>query len=148
MRVLSLGTFDLTHQGHAIHFRNAARLGPLWVAVNPDDFVARYKRPPILSLDERLGMVRAMRWVEYAFPNFGAEDSKIAIEYARAGGNDRTPVADRLIIVHGDDWTGEAYMEQLQVTQEWLDERKVTLAYVPYTGGISTSEIIERVRRQ
>jgi len=138
-RVLVLGSFDLTHAGHVRFLSKAAALGDeLYVALNSDDFIRRYKREPILTWKERAEMLAALKVVDYVFPNFGSEDSKQAIIHANKG-------ADELIIVHGDDWTGDSYMEQLQVTAEWLDQRMITIAYVPYSAGISTTEILQRI---
>ena len=33
------------------------------------------------------------------------------------------------------------YLGQIGVTQEWLDEREVWVLHVPYTEGISTTDI-------
>ena len=49
-------------------------------------------------------------------------------------------------IIHGDDWTGDAYLKQMGMTQEFLDENEIKLAYVPYTKSISTSDIIKRLK--
>lgn len=38
------------------------------------------------------------------------------------------------------------YLSQIDVTADWLQEHGVSLVFVPYTVGISTSEIITRVR--
>lgn len=139
-RVLVLGSFDLLHPGHLSLLRKAATFGDqLWVAVNSDEFMARYKRPPIMKLKERMDMLSALSLVDEVFPNFGGEDSKPAIVHANKGAH------DGLVIVHGDDWTGESYLQQLGVTQEWLDQRMIEIEYVPYTQGVSTSDILRRV---
>lgn len=140
-RVLVLGTFDLLHPGHVNFLREARYLGDeLWVALNTDDFVERYKRPPIFTFEERRQMLKALRDVDIVFPNFGSEDSKPAIIHARKG------TLEPMIIAHGDDWTGEDYMRQLDVTEEWLQARDIRIEYVPYTAGVSTTDIIRRIR--
>lgn len=139
-RVLVLGSFDLTHAGHVRFLKQAANLGEdLWVALNTDDFIRRYKRPPILTYAERKEMLSALSVVDAVFPNFGSEDSKPAIVYANKG------ASDGLVIVHGDDWTGADYLRQLQVTEEWLDQRMIEIAYVPYTASVSTTMILDRI---
>ena len=50
------------------------------------------------------------------------------------------------IIVVGTDWARKDYYAQIDVTQDWLDERDIILAYVPYTEGVSTTKLIERIR--
>ena len=50
------------------------------------------------------------------------------------------------IIVHGDDWDGEGYFKQIRVTPEFLEEHHVSMVYLPYTKGISTSELVEKIK--
>ena len=131
------GTFDLFHYGHAAFLEQCAKRGKVIVALNTDEFAARYKRPTVLTLGERMESLRSCKWVEDVIVNVGDEDSGVTIDL----------VKDKKIsyIAHGDDWTGPALMEQLGISQEWLDERHIKMLYIPYTAGISTSEIIRRV---
>jgi glycerol-3-phosphate cytidylyltransferase len=141
--VLVLGTFDLLHPGHVKFLRQAAFYGDkLVVALNTDEFVNAYKRPPIMTYDERAEMLRSLRLVDAVFPNFGGYDSKPAIVHAQ-----KCFPMERLVIVHGDDWTGESYLKQLDVTREWLDQREITIEYVPYTTSISTTDLIRRIKK-
>ena len=50
------------------------------------------------------------------------------------------------IIVHGDDWTGEGYLNQICMTPEFLQKHQIELVYLPYTKGISTSKIIKSIQ--
>jgi glycerol-3-phosphate cytidylyltransferase len=133
------GTFDLFHSGHINFLSRCAEYGKVVVALNTDQFAARYKREPILSLAERYDAVEACRFVDKVFVNIGNEDSWITIN---------TMPADCKIkyIAHGDDWTGESLLKQLNVSQPWLDEKGIQMLYIPYTEGISTSEIIRRIK--
>lgn len=133
-RILALGTFDLPHAGHASFLERCAMFGELWVALNTDEFAARYKRPTICSLEERRKVVSAWRFVDHVIVNEGCEDAKPAILKAM-------PDA----IAHGDDWQGDSLMAQLQVSRDWLRERKIAMLYVPYTQGVSSTEIVRRI---
>lgn len=133
-RVYIGGTFDLFHVGHVRLLEVAASLGDVWVALNTDDFAERYKRRPVVPLDERAEVLEACRWVSGLLVNEGCEDSRPAIEKVRPR-----------FIVHGDDWTGDGYMRQLGVTEDWLAERNITIRYLPYTKGVSTSSLLERM---
>lgn len=134
-RVYVGGTFDLFHAGHVAFLRRAKQLGThLIVGLNTDEFAARYKRAPIMSFDERRELLEGCRYVDEVVVNEGCEDSRPAIE--KAGAN---------VIVHGDDWTGEALMRQMGLTPGWLAAKRIELAYVPYTMGVSSSEILARV---
>lgn len=131
------GTFDLFHYGHARFLEECSKHGKVIVAINTDDFCERYKRKPILTLGERIESVRSCKWVDDVVVNVGDEDTGLTIDL----------VKDKKIsyIAHGDDWMGPALMAQLGITQKWLDSRSIKMLYIPYTKGVSTSEIIGRV---
>lgn len=133
MTVYIGGTFDLLHKGHIELFKRAKQFGKVVVSLNTDEFATRYKRKPIMDLGERFILVSACKYVDRVVVNWGDEDSKPAI--LRSGAD---------IILHGDDWTGEKLMKQMSLTQEWLDKHKIRMEYLPYTKGISTSELIKR----
>jgi glycerol-3-phosphate cytidylyltransferase len=134
VNVLAVGTWDLFHPGHVRFLWRAKQLGSsLVVGVNTDEFAAVYKRRPVMSLDERVEMVGSCRHVDMVLVNEGGADAKPLIEKAAAG-----------VVAHGDDWTGESYLDQLGVTPEYLRERGIVVAFVPYTAGISTSALIAR----
>lgn len=134
-RVLALGTFDILHPGHVRFLRAASSMGDhLTVAVNTDAFTAKFKRPPIFTLSERTEMLGALAVVDTVIVNEGGADAKPAILQSGA-----------TIVVHGDDWTGASYMAQLDVTRPWLESHGVEIRYVPYTAGISTTDIILRI---
>lgn len=130
------GTFDLFHWGHVRFFAQVrARFGYVIASLNTDEFATRYKRRPVLSLTERLTMIEACRYVDEVTINDGNEDSSIAITRVKP-----------TVIVHGDDWQGESYVRQLGLTPEFLQAQGIRLEYVPYTQGISTSELLARIR--
>ena len=65
---LANGCFDLLHVGHVRYLEAARRLGDvLFVGVNDDAAVARLKGPgrPLLPLDERVEILRALRAVDH-----------------------------------------------------------------------------------
>jgi glycerol-3-phosphate cytidylyltransferase len=130
------GTFDLLHYGHVRLFRRAKeRFDRVIVAVNRDDFVARFKRRPVMNLEERMEMIAACRYVDAAVVNVGDEDSRPTLLTSHA-----------THFIHGSDWTGESLLHQLGLTQAWLDEHKIEMVYFPYTQEISTTMILARLR--
>lgn len=132
------GTFDMMHYGHIRLFKAAKeRFGYVVVSLNTDDFTTRFKRMPIMNLQERIETVEGCRYVDQVIVNVGGEDSKPAILLARP-----------THIVHGDDWTGPAYLKQLGINQDWINEYGIKMAYLPYTAGVSTSQLLERVKCQ
>lgn len=133
--VLTIGTFDLLHPGHLDLLRAcrdlAGPLGHVVVAVNPSDFVERFKkRRPVQELPERMEMLRACRMVDAVIVNFGEE---------RAG-----PVIDAVapdLLVIGDDWRDRDYLGQLHIDQAFLDHRGLSIEYVPRVRDWSTTGI-------
>lgn len=66
--VLANGCFDLLHVGHIRYLHAARQLGDvLFVGVNSDAAVRRLKGPgrPLMSADERVELLSAMRDVDY-----------------------------------------------------------------------------------
>jgi cytidyltransferase-like protein len=67
-KVLVSGCFDLLHAGHIAFFKTAANYGKLYVSVGRDDNLLALKgKKPFFSQEERLFMVRSVKFVEEAF---------------------------------------------------------------------------------
>ncbi len=129
------GTFDLFHKGHLEFLRRCSELGKVTVALNTDEFILAYRgSAPIMTYDEREAVLLGCKFVENVIPNSGNEDSKPSI----------TLVKPSLIVI-GSDWARRDYYKQMQFTQDWLDERGIGLCYIPYTQGISTTELKKRI---
>lgn len=72
-KVFVSGCFDLLHSGHVAFFEEAAALGELYVGLGSDETVYRLKgRPTVNNNDERLYMVKAIRYVKDAWINRGS----------------------------------------------------------------------------
>lgn len=125
------------HHGHAEFLRKCRDYGRVIVSLNSDEFAERYKRKPIMNISERMAAAQACRWVDKVVVNIGDEDTGKTID-SLAG-------VKVIYIAHGDDWTGNSLLGQLGISQEWLEERSIQMLYVPYTRGISSSDIIRRI---
>ena len=67
-KVFVSGCFDMLHSGHAAFFKAAAAFGDVYVSVGRDETVARLKgKAPVNTQEERLFMVRGMRYVKDAW---------------------------------------------------------------------------------
>ncbi len=133
------GTFDLFHSGHVKFLQQCRRIagqdGRVVVALNTDEFIERYKgKAPVMSFSERRAVLMACRYVDSVVENIGGSDSKPTI---------LNVLPDFIVI--GDDWAKKDYYAQMQFTQEWLDEGGIGLIYVPYTQGISTTDLKKRI---
>lgn len=133
------GTFDLVHSGHIRFLKACRRLagqdGQVVVALNTDAFIEAYKGvAPVMTFDERKEVLLGCRYVDAVVANIGGADSKPSIEQV---------MPDYVVI--GDDWARKDYYAQMQFTRSWLDAMDIQLVYVPYTPGISTTELKKRI---
>jgi glycerol-3-phosphate cytidylyltransferase len=73
-------------------------------------------------------------YCDQVIPNSGGQDSTIAIE----------KIQPQFVAI-GTDWAQKDYYAQMNFTQEWLDDRNIVLLYLPYTAGISSTEIKKKI---
>ena len=141
LKIYTGGTFDLIHSGHVRFLRACAELGEVTVALNTDEFIAKYKgKPPVMTYEERFAVLSEFESVKNIFPNVGGADSKQTIEHIRNVAHIHPD-----IIAIGSDWARKDYYKQMDFTQDWLDENFISLIYIPYTKGISTTELKKRI---
>lgn len=135
INVYVIGVFDLFHRGHIELLRRSRLLGDrLIVAVNSDNLVAAYKRQPIYSEIDRLELVKSCRYVDEAFI-IDDYDNKHILTTKKIK-----------VVVHGDDWEYHSYLKQIRVTEDFLLENGIEIKLLPYTQGVSTSEILKKIR--
>jgi glycerol-3-phosphate cytidylyltransferase len=142
LTVYTGGSFDLFHRGHAEFLKRCAEIagqdGKVVVSLNTDEFILAYKgKGLVINYDDRKSVLLACRYVHSVVPNVGGADSRIAIELVKPD-----------IIVVGSDWARRDYYAQMGFDQDWLDERGIGLAYIPYTQGISSTDIKARLAKR
>ncbi|SHJ43643.1 cytidyltransferase-like domain-containing protein [Tangfeifania diversioriginum] len=72
VKVFVSGCYDLLHSGHIAFFKEAAKYGDLYVGIGSDSTIEELKgRPTVNGDQERLYMVKAVRFVKDAFINSG-----------------------------------------------------------------------------
>jgi cytidyltransferase-like protein len=72
MKVFVSGSFDLLHSGHVAFLREASMYGDLYVGIGSDKSIKQLKgRETINPQEERLYMVKAIRYVRDAWVNSG-----------------------------------------------------------------------------
>jgi glycerol-3-phosphate cytidylyltransferase len=133
------GTFDLFHAGHVNFLKRckeiAGELGSVVVSLNTDEFIKEYKgKSPIVSFSDRMAVLKACKYVDQVIANSGGADSKPTILQVNPN-----------IVAIGSDWAKKDYYKQMQFTQDWLDDKDISLIYIPYTKGISSTEIKTRL---
>jgi glycerol-3-phosphate cytidylyltransferase len=137
MRVYTGGTFDLFHAGHVNFLRMCHLYGDVTVSLNTDEFIAEFKgAPPVMDYAERYMVLDACVYVDRVVENVGGPDSKVAIESVKPD-----------VIIVGNDWLERDYCGQMGFTTEWLRQKRIAVCFVPYTEGISTTDIKARLRK-
>lgn len=125
------GVFDLCHAGHKKLMANALKFGNrLIVGVCGDEECASYKRPPIMTTQERVDEVRLCKYVSEVIPN--SPVSGVTEEMIR--------YYNIHIVVCGEEYNTPTD------TYYAVPRRLGILRTVPRTPGISTSVLIARIR--
>jgi len=126
--VFTNGCFDIIHIGHVRYLKQAKALGDmLVVGLNSDRSVSRIKpNRPINSQDHRAEVLSSLDMVDYV-TLFDEETPYELIKFLQP---------DKL--VKGGDWKKEEIVGS-DIAQETYS--------LPYIEGVSTSEIIERIKR-
>lgn len=125
---------DLIHPGHLNIIKEAAKLGEVTVGVLTDKAIASYKRLPFLSYDQRKMIVENLKGVERVIP----QDT---LDYRP---NLRQVKPD--FVVHGDDWKEGIQKQTRQDVIDCLAEWGGKVIDVPYTKGISSTQINENLK--
>ncbi len=126
------GVYDLFHTGHLNMIETAkSQCEHLIVGVHADEVVEGYKhRRPIISEEGRRRIIESISEVDEAVITRFRDKMKLWEKYHFD------------VIFIGDDWKGT---ERWNKFEKELAKIGVGVVYVPYTKGISTTEIRERI---
>lgn len=120
---------DLVHPGHLNVLERAAQLGRVVVGLLTDEAIASYKRLPYMSFEQRRAVVESLKHV----------DEVVAQESLDYVPNLRSLKPD--FVVHGDDWQTGVQAATRQRVIDALSEWGGELVEVPYTQGISSTQL-------
>jgi len=120
---------DLVHPGHLNIIKHAAELGDVTVGLLTDAAIASYKRLPYMAFEQRREVVAAIKGVEKVVP-------QETLDYVP---NLRQYKPD--FVVHGDDWREGVQAKVRQSVIDALAEWGGELVEVPYTKGISSTQL-------
>ena len=124
---------DLFHAGHIEFLKKAKKFGDyLIVGLDSDKDCQSYKRLPILKLEERMKAVGACKYVDKVIGNVPLRVTDEFIDKHKID-----------VVVHGDDYdeTKREYFYGVAI-------KRGIFKTVSYTDGISTSDIINRVKER
>lgn len=132
------GVFDLFHEGHLNLLERCKEMcDVLIVGVCDDDYVRNIKhKEPVYLENQRVRILNALKVVDRAeLVTIEETDNKmLALEKFHFN-----------VLFSGDDWKGsERYLR----TEEQFREFGAVIEYLPYTQGVSTSQIKEQLKQQ
>ncbi|UTR10575.1 adenylyltransferase/cytidyltransferase family protein [Evansella sp. LMS18] len=127
------GVFDLFHVGHLNILKKAKeQCDHLIVGVSTDKLVLEYKnKQPVTSFEDRKAIVEGIKYVDQVVPQFN-RDKYSAWEHL---------LFDVMFV--GDDWKGNALFAELEMR---FSQVGVDIVYFPYTKGVSTTLVKEKIR--
>lgn len=127
----TVGVFDLFHVGHLNLLEKCkAQCDYLIVGVCDDAYVRDIKhKQPVIDENDRVRIVRALKCVDRAeIVDYIVTDDKM-LAYEHFGFD---------VLFSGDDWKGS---ERYNKTEEQFQQIGVAIEYLPYTKGVSTSDL-------
>ena len=127
-RIITYGTFDLTHIGHINLLRRAKQLGDyLIVGLSTDSFNSLKGKQSIFPYEHRKEILESIRFVDLVIPENNWEQKASDIINYQVD-----------VFVMGNDWAGkfDSLKEHCQVI------------YLPRTEDISTTEIKQMVKNE
>lgn len=125
---------DLLHHGHLNIIDHARKLGQVTIGLLTDKAIASYKRLPFLTWEERKAIVENIKGVSSVIP-------QETLDYV--------PNLNRLkpdFVVHGSDWRDGPQKETRQRVIDTLAQWGGKLVEPEYTGGISSTKIINAMK--
>ena len=126
---------DFIHQGHINIINYGAKFGKVVIGLLTDEAIESYKRRPIQNFDQRLSVISSIKHVEKVV-------AQTTLDYR--------PNLEQLkprYVVHGDDWKSGIQSETRSQVIETLSKWHGELLEVSYTEGISSTQIIEDLKR-
>jgi phosphoenolpyruvate phosphomutase len=125
---------DLIHPGHLNIIKEAAKLGEVTVGVLTDKAIASYKRLPYLSYEQRQMIVDNLKGVAEVIPQDTLDYRPNLLQIKPD------------FVVHGDDWKEGVQQKTRQDVIDCISEWGGKVIDVPYTQGISSTQINESIK--
>lgn len=125
---------DIIHPGHLNIIKEGRKLGNVTVGLLTDKAIASYKRLPYLDFEQRKIVVENLKGVENVIP-------QNTLDYVPNLMNVRPD-----FVVHGDDWKEGVQQETRQKVIDTISAWGGKVIDVPYTQGISSSKLNEKLK--
>lgn len=132
IKIYAKGVFDLVHYGHVNFLKKARSLGDwLTVGVTPDERVISMKRQPLFNVQRRAEVISAIRYVDEVFTDGPRE---ITVDFMQK---------------HNFNFYVFGTLNESERAIRLHDCRNLPsdmIIEIPYTYGISTTEILQKIK--
>jgi len=132
----TVGVFDLFHVGHLNLLEKCKSMcDKLVVGICDDDYVKNIKhKEPIFNESERARIVGALKCVDevHIVNTEITNDKMLALEKIHFD-----------VLFSGNDWKGS---ERYKITEAQFAPLGVSIEYLPYTQGISTTDLVKKMK--
>ena len=145
MRLYTSGAWDLFHYGHVRHLKSIRSMfgdeGIVVVGMLSDETIEHYKRKPVMGYNERKEVLESCRFVDEIIDDAPLKKDLIflkthRIDYVCYGFPD--PLPEDL----------KKHYEKLDLLDQYEEiKREDMLWTTPYCPSISTTDIIQRIKR-
>ena len=125
---------DILHEGHINILKVANKLGNVIVGLLTDKAIASYKKIPHLSYRQREVVLKNIKFVNKVIP-------QKTLDYTY-----NLNLIKPHFVVHGNDWRTGPQQKTRKKVIDTLSEWGGILVEPEYTRGISTSDIIEKIK--
>lgn len=125
---------DMVHPGHLNIISEASKLGQVTIGLLTDKAIASYKRLPTLNYEQRKIVIENIKGVAKVVPQEEL-DYTVNLERIRPD-----------FVVHGDDWKEGVQSQTRQKVIDTLAQWDGKLFEVPYTKGISSTQLNESLK--
>tara|TARA_B110001469_G_scaffold126806_1_gene145502 strand:+ start:10495 stop:10938 length:444 start_codon:yes stop_codon:yes gene_type:complete len=124
---------DILHTGHINLLNEASKYGKVIVGLLNDSAITSYKRKPIINYENRFIVISNLKMVDEV------------VEQKTHDYTDNLKIIKPDYVLHGDDWIKCQSSVRKNVIKT-LQEYGGVLIEVPYTPGISTTYIINKIK--
>ena len=125
---------DLIHPGHINILKEASKLGDITVGLLTDKAIASYKRVPHMNYEQRKTIIENIKGVVSVIPQNTLDYTK-NLELLKPD-----------FVVHGDDWKEGIQQSTRSQVIDTLKAWGGELVEVPYTQGISSTQLNELIK--
>ena len=127
------GAYDLFHVGHLNALRAEKEMcNYLIVGVSTDEHILEYKkRTPVIPFEERIAIVKAIKYVDEVVPQFDSNKMKVWEQHKFN------------VLFTGSDWKGT---DLCNAYEREFGSIGVEVIYIPYTYGTSSTLLTDALR--